>query len=307
MSQSNDDPLVSVVMSVYNGAALLERTMDSLLAQRGCDFEIVVIDDGSADTTPSLLAEYAQRDARVRVIRQQNTGLTRALIHGCELARGRFIARQDADDLSLPGRLKEQSDYLVANPDVVAVAGTARFVAPDGEWMYDVVPASRIAIELDVDHIKTPPLFATMFRRDVYLQCGGFRPQFVVAQDVDLWLRLEEAGLLHGLPRLHYQARMAIGGISSRRRLEQYRIGSLAIECAKRRRRGESDQPLLDAFDARSASRKPMTRAERARFNYYVGACLRRHDPPAARRYYARALRDNPFHLKALLRYLIER
>jgi glycosyltransferase involved in cell wall biosynthesis len=301
------EPDVSVVMSVYNGAGLLEKTMDSLLEQQGCDFEIVVIDDGSTDATPALLAGYAQRDRRVRVIRQQNTGLTRALINGCELARGRFIARQDVDDLSLPGRLKDQSDYLLANSDVVAVAGVARFVAPEGEWMYDVVPAARIAIELDVDRIKTPPLLASMFRRDVYLRCGGFRPQFVVAQDVDLWLRLDEAGPCHGLAQLHYQARMAIGGISSRRRLEQYRIGSLAIECAKRRRRGESDQPLLEAVAVQPGPKKPMTRAERARFFYYIGACLRRHDPAAARRYYVRALRENPLHLKALLRYLIDR
>ena len=98
-------PEVSIVMSVYNGACYLRAAVESVLDQQGVSFEFVVVDDGSTDESGAILDEYATRDPRLRVIHQQNTGLTQALIRGCSEARGEFIARQDADDVSLPGRL----------------------------------------------------------------------------------------------------------------------------------------------------------------------------------------------------------
>ena len=90
------DPEVSVVMSVYNGASHLFATLDSILSQEGVKFEFIVVNDGSSDKTGRILNDYAQRDSRLRIIHQENTGLTRALIRGCDAARGEFIARQDA-------------------------------------------------------------------------------------------------------------------------------------------------------------------------------------------------------------------
>ena len=98
-------PKVSVVMSVYNGAEHLAETLDSVLQQEDCDFEFIVVNDGSTDSTASILDEYARRDPRLRIIHQSNTGLTQALINGCHQARGEYIARQDAGDVSLSSRL----------------------------------------------------------------------------------------------------------------------------------------------------------------------------------------------------------
>jgi len=109
-------PEVSVVMGVYNGAEHLEQTLASILSQEGCDLEFIVVDDGSTDDTGSILDAWAAQDKRLRVIHQQNTGLTRALIRGCAEARGEFIARQDAGDVSLPGRLDAQFTYLKTIP-----------------------------------------------------------------------------------------------------------------------------------------------------------------------------------------------
>ena len=105
-------PQVSVVMSVYNGANHLSETLDSVLSQEDCDFEFIVVNDGSTDGTTRVLDDYAKRDKRLRVIHQENTGLTRALIRGCSEACGKFIARQDSGDISLPGRLKMQMNVL---------------------------------------------------------------------------------------------------------------------------------------------------------------------------------------------------
>src|SRR5215472_5045758 len=101
----NGNPEVSVVMSVYNNAPDLARTLDSILSQEGVDFEFIVVNDGSSDQSGQILNKYAQRDSRLRIIHQENAGLTRALIRGCDVARGEYIARQDAGDFSLPDRL----------------------------------------------------------------------------------------------------------------------------------------------------------------------------------------------------------
>ena len=300
-------PLVSVVMSVYNGLPSLGETLGSVLNQDDCDFEFNVINDGSRDGSGACLDEYARRDERLRVVHQENTGLTRALIRGCALAKGEFIARQDAGDFSLPGRLAEQAAFLSEHREVVAVASRIRFVAPDGEWLFDSESPANIEVTLDANSIKLPPLVGAMFRRDAYLRAGGFRPEFVVAQDVDLWLRLLEQGPCLGLAAAHYETRLNVSGISSRLRPEQLRFCALAVECAKRRTLGESDQSLLNTVAAAPRVNSSVTGKDKARFYYFVGACLHRNNRPAARRYYSRALSNNPFHIKALVRYLFGR
>ena len=94
-------PDVSVVMSVYNGADRLRETVESVLSQQGVSLEFIIIDDGSTDRSDVILANYARHDPRVHILYQPNQGLTRALIRGCEAAKGKYIARQDAGDISL--------------------------------------------------------------------------------------------------------------------------------------------------------------------------------------------------------------
>lgn len=300
-------PDVSVVMGVYNGAASLAATLDSVLAQEGCDFEFVVVDDGSTDATPAILRAYAARDRRLRVVTQPNTGLTRALVHGCAQAQGEFIARQDCGDRSLPGRLARQCAILRARADAVMVGSAVRFLGPGGEPLFVTARQADELHEglsrLDVGQLKGPPHHgATMFRRAAYERAGGYRSAFVVAQDIDLWLRLAESGLCIGDPEPAYEAVMEAGSISSRRRADQFRLATLAIECAKRRRRGESDAALLGESRAAPARPRSNPRLERARFFYFIGACLKPSDPQTARHYFRRSFREHPLMLKGLLR-----
>ncbi len=305
------EPVVSVVMGVYNGAEHLDQTLASVLSQDGCDLEFIVVDDGSTDETGRMLDEWAARDARLRVIHQQNAGLTRALIRGCAEARGEFIARQDAGDVSLPGRLAVQCDYLASHPDVAMVASGTRFVGPDGENLYEITRTGE-ALEqglsnLDLEKIQGPPHHGgTMFRRQAYLAAGGYRPAFVVAQDIDLWLRVAEVGKLWGISEIHYQARLAANSISGRRRADQMRAGVLAIECTQLRRSGQSDQGRIndEPLPAKRAG-GPSTRLEKSRFYYFIGACLSRRDPVSARRYFRRAVTEYPLSLKALARSIL--
>jgi glycosyltransferase involved in cell wall biosynthesis len=298
-------------MSVFNGADHLDETLDSVLSQEGCDFELVVIDDGSTDETPHVLRERASRDARIRLFHQENRGLTQALVRGCAEARGDFIARQDAGDVSLPGRLASQANHLRANSETVLVACGTRFVGPANETLYEAVrPGDALGAglsSLDVKTIAGPPHHGgTMFRKDAYLAVGGYRSVFAVAQDIDLWLRLAERGQVWGQDGICYLARLAPNSISTRRRHEQIGAGVLAIECAKARRIGRDDTTLLtDATEAGARGSSMTGRWDRSRFFYFIGACLSKTDPAAARRYFARAARENPLCLKALARRIL--
>jgi glycosyltransferase involved in cell wall biosynthesis len=301
---------VSVVMSVFNGASSLDRTMRSILQQDGCDFELVVIDDGSTDATSAMLDAYAGQDARVRVVHQPNTGLTRALAHGCALARGRYIARHDCGDESLPGRLARQARILRDHPDAVMVGSATSFIGPQQELLYTVRRSGdELHDGLGVLHprrLAGPPHHgATMFVREAYERAGGYRSAFRVAQDIDLWLRLWELGRCIGDPVTGLLAQLEAGGISSRRRADQLRLVEVAVECAQLRRRGEDEQRALLSAQTASDARGTRAPVQRAAFFYFVGCCLRKTDPPAARRYFRLALREHPMHLRSLVRLVL--
>jgi glycosyltransferase involved in cell wall biosynthesis len=256
------------------------------------------------------LADYAGRDPRLRVVHQRNSGLTRALIAGCELAVGEFIARQDAGDLSLPGRLAAQIAFLGARPGAVMTACGVRFVGPLNETLYQL---RRPMLELDaglrqstISTVSGPPHHgATMFRRRAYARVGGYRRPFDVAQDLDLWLRLAEDGQCLGMDEVFYQARLEPSSISSRRRDDQFRMARLALECKRARSSVGTDHEVLVRKPAELARNRKLSRTERARFNYFVASCIKRRDRIAARLYYRAAVRANPLHLKALVHLVL--
>ena len=302
------NPDVSVVMSVYNGAAALDETIESVLSQANCDFEFVVVNDGSTDNSREILDRWVLRDPRLRVIHQENSGLTRALIAGCAAARGEFIARQDAGDISLPHRLQLQYGLLREREDVVLVSCSCRMLGPRGELLFNLARIGDSLEEglshLDVVRIKGPPHHGTaMFRRQAYLDVGGYRPTFVVAQDLDLWLRLAEAGTCWGIDAVGYEATLEANSISGRRRAEQVRLGTLAVACAKERRAGRPDLPLIEAaIPPLKQPQRAMTKREEAKFLYFIGSCLRKRDPATSVAYFRESAKTYPFFLKALVR-----
>lgn len=305
----NKAPAVSVVMSVYNGAATLAATMDSVLSQEAVDFEFIVIDDGSTDGSGAILDDYARRESRVRVIHQDNTGLTRALIRGCAEARGQYIARQDVGgDVSLPGRLARQFALLESNPAVVLTSCGTRFVGPEGEFLYeDVQQGDELQQDLNqlrIDRIRGPSSHpSTMFRRSAYQAVGGYRPEFRVAQDLDLWMRLAEVGRCIAMPEVLYEATWQLGSVSHLRRQQQFLATKAILECRERRRRGESEQPILDSLTASLAKAGGKWKIPRglsdARFHYFLGSILARREPDMARRYLRQAVESWPWHVKA--------
>ena len=290
-------PLVSVVMSVYNGQQYLRPSLDSVLAQEGVDFEFVVVDDGSTDQSPKMLEEYAQKDSRIRLIRQGNTGLTRALARGCSEARGELIARQDADDVSFPGRLAKLATVLQEDSGIAVADSWVEWIGPRDEPLCitrfsDV--ASR-ATEGVLHHRQSPCHGSVMFRRKDYETVGGYRPQFYFAQDSDLWFRLSDRGGFLFVPEVLYRFRVAEGSISTSHRESQLRLYELARGCWSARQNVESEEPLL----AKAAQIRPgMARVGRTKKGagaYFIGRTLLRKGDPRAAKYLWSYVQHSPW------------
>src|SRR5437763_7182780 len=115
----SSQPVVDVVVPVFNGAKTVRKAIESLLSQTLRDIRILVVDDGSTDGTPHLLAKMAARDVRVQIIHQSHGGIVSACNTGLTQCGAEFVARQDADDISHPHRLESQVDYLREHPEVL--------------------------------------------------------------------------------------------------------------------------------------------------------------------------------------------
>lgn len=189
------EPLVSALVPVYNGAQMLVQALRSLLDQSLRSLEVIVIDDGSTDATPRLLAELAQSDPRLRPFRHERSGVARSLNRGLDLARGRYIARLDADDLSLPGRLERQVERMERQPDLV-IAGSAFYQLSEAGALRLVEPplsdgAIRLALLFDNPFAHS----AVMLRRAALVRGGlGYNPAYAQCEDYELWSRLLEHG-----------------------------------------------------------------------------------------------------------------
>lgn len=201
-------------MSVYNGQEYLAEAIDSILAQTFKDFEFLIIDDGSSDDSPDILDAYAQKDKRIKIIRQTNKGLVAALNKGLGLSRGTYIARMDADDVSLPGRLQKQ--IALAKSSGAALVGSGfyyidthgRKISSQSVWEED--PELKRAL-----YAGNP--FAhgsTLFLKDAVVKAGGYRGNVGPAEDYDLWLRLAPSHVFAACPEILYKWRVNPRGLS---------------------------------------------------------------------------------------------
>lgn len=195
-------PTVSVLMAVYNGQDHLRQALDSVLGQTFVDWELVVVDDGSTDATAAILADYAQREPRLRVVKQANAGQTRALNLGLGLARGKYIARLDADDVMCRERLAQQVAYMHAHRDVVLLGTAVELIDEHGQRLCTyVLPTGerRLRRLLIRDNPFAHP--SVMMRRGVVQWVGGYNDRFQICQDYDLWIRLARVGRLQNLAK----------------------------------------------------------------------------------------------------------
>ncbi|NNF13346.1 MAG: glycosyltransferase [Gemmatimonadetes bacterium] len=195
-----DGPVVSVIIPVRNGAAHLDEALDSMVGQTLRDIEVVVVDDGSVDSTPDILARWVDRDARVRALRQGPGGIVRALERGRAHARGEFIARMDADDISEPSRLQAQVDLLRRRPELSGCGCGVRYfpdeIVRDGarryeRWINHLVEPGDIDAGMFVECPLPHPTF--FFRAEALDVVGGYR-ETAGPEDYELILRMWSQG-----------------------------------------------------------------------------------------------------------------
>ncbi len=288
-------------MSAFNDAQHVDSALDSVLEHQDVDIECIVVDDGSSDSTPAVLRARAATDARVRVVRQANSGLTQALIAGCALARGEYIARQDADDVSLPGRLGLQSALLDANRELSFVSSWAEVMGPGDEpLLLHKRPAGAAAATRLLVHGRCGPPGhgSVMMRRAAYERVGGYRSKFYYAQDSDLWLRLAEVGQLDYVQRALYRYRIAAESISGRLHEHKLPYARLIDEIHAARLRGEDSEAIYERAELTRTSTQNKTSS--AATSYFIGRCLLARRDPRARGYLRRALIAEPWKLRHL-------
>jgi glycosyltransferase involved in cell wall biosynthesis len=237
------DPKVSVVMPVNNGEAWLAAAIDSVLAQTLADFELIVVDDGSTDTSPDIIAAASERDERIVMVRQpRQLGLVKALNAALAVARAPLLARLDADDMALPERLLHQVRCFDERSDLVLLGSWAERIDVDGRRTGEVRPETdpeRLAAILQ----KRNPLVhsSVMMRTAMVEKLGGYREAFLGAEDFDLWLRLSEHGVVANLPQTLVRYRVHGNSVTRRLALRQCFSTRLARAAAAARANSGTD------------------------------------------------------------------
>lgn len=220
-------PLLSVVMPVYNCRPYLADAITSIRRQTFENFELILIDDGSTDGSAKIMDTAAAADPRLRIIRRPNTGIVGALNDGLAASRGRFLARMDGDDISVPSRFTRQLDFLQANPSVALVGVSVEFIDARGARLklYQP-PRSGGAIRSALLDGNSGALIhpAIMGPREVWLRLAGYRPACNYVEDYDLFLRASQQGPLANLPETLLRYRIHAQSTNYRHRAVQLRL-----------------------------------------------------------------------------------
>ncbi len=204
---SNSSPTISVIMSVYNGELYLAEAIESILHQTFTDFEFIIIDDGSTDKTKEIISSFSDR--RIKVIEnKKNIGLSTSLNKGASIARGKYLARMDADDISLPERLAIQTEFLEAHPEIGLVGCNANVIDEHGTvFRTFYMPQTNALIRWNMC-FRTPFIHPTVVIRKEFLEhVRGYDDSILYSQDRDLWQRLSSFTSFANLPDIlfHYR------------------------------------------------------------------------------------------------------
>lgn len=228
-----NEPLVSVLMSVYNGERYLREAIESILAQTFTDFEFLIINDGSTDGSLDIILSYT--DTRIRLIdNAENIGLTKSLNKGISLARGKYIARMDADDISLVERLEKQVRFLEVEKEYVIIGTGAYLIDDSGDEI------GKLDRPFTYDEILGHIFFfnpvihpSVMFHREIIIKIGCYDTSIPKAQDYELWFRIIGKNMkIRNLPSLLIKHREHKNSIESASFDEQERWARASLKQA---------------------------------------------------------------------------
>jgi glycosyltransferase involved in cell wall biosynthesis len=232
-------PTISVVMPVYNTEQYIAQAVESVLAQTFDDFEFIILDDGSTDSSVSVLREFAERDDRIRFFPLEHRGYVSVLRRGLNHCRAEFVARMDSDDICEPQRFEKQIAYLREHPEVVALGSRVTLIDPYGSRVEN--PSHKLTHEELEAELLNGVGWAlvhptVMMRRDPLMKVGGYREDLAVSEDLDLFLRLAEVGKLANLPDVLLKYRQHLGSVNYTKYEQQKAVKRRIVTEAYKRR-----------------------------------------------------------------------
>lgn len=200
-THSKNGPRVSVIMPMYNAAETVTAAIESILNQTFENLEFIVIDDGSTDHSADIVNKLARRDRRIKLVRQPHNGFVESLVIATELAQAPFIARMDADDISISKRIETQVATLENHPETAVLGSMVEIIADQPlqsgmkryeTWINGLLTHEQISRELFIESPLPHP--SVILRTDALHAVGGYRVHPVWPEDYDLWMRLWQAG-----------------------------------------------------------------------------------------------------------------
>jgi glycosyltransferase involved in cell wall biosynthesis len=244
---------VSIVMSVYNAERYLREAIDSILTQTFSNFEFIIVNDGSTDNSLQIIESY--KDERIVLLNQENTGLAKALNKGIDFSKGRFIARMDADDISLPTRLQKQYDFLKRNPEYIAVGSSAIIIDVNGNYIF----TSFIATTDDEAKKNLPktPFYhsAVMFQKKEFLKAGKYCEAMLKSQDTVLFNRMAKYGKFYNIKEPLLRYRIVPTANSTRSNYGRDRFLTILEKAIKKNEISNEDKLFIDkAFEKRNST-----------------------------------------------------
>jgi glycosyltransferase involved in cell wall biosynthesis len=241
-------PKLSVVLPVWNGEKYIAEAVESVLRQTFAHFELLVIDDGSTDATAAILASYD--DPRIKIHRLAHGGIVQALNFGVAQSQAEWIARQDADDRSLPERFAMQWQALQEHKNAVLTFTDAALI---GEWKSRLgrarFPRTKAFIALRLCY-QSPIIHSTVvFRKDAFRQAGGYRPEERHAEDYALWGRMLELGEFVPVPQPLLEFRVHPASVSKHNLETQHSLTTQIASENTRRFMGLEERDARRAFE----------------------------------------------------------
>ena len=268
-------PLVSVIIPVYNQERYLSETIESVLNQTYSSFELILINDGSVDSSSEIMETYAAKDSRVITIHIENGGKPNAVNTAASVAKGELLAFMDHDDLMVPERLEKQVNYLEAHPEISAVSSNSYYVNEDGIIMGVQRYGKLETPEKSREYMERKQRIMCSFtsltvKKSVFEKVGGLRSRYWPSDDIDFINRLPQNGfLLIILNENLVKYRIHSQSTTSTNQWQLFRMATYTNYCVDQRNLN-LEEPTFEQFETMRKQEPWLARVKRNAHNHSI-------------------------------------
>jgi len=296
-------PMVTILMPAYNAAVFIKEAINSVLEQSFTDFELLVIDDGSVDDTAAIIREFT--DPRIIYLQKDHQGIASALNMGLREAKGRFIARFDADDVCMPNRLLKQVEFLSADDRYVLCGSDAEYISESGEHLFNFTCIGHTHEEIRSQLYVLCPFIhsSVMYRKEAVIAAGGYSPHAHNFEDYLLWVQLATYGRYANMPEQLIRVRFNPASVTIDEKWRGYRFRQLKRKIILKGNITAEEGDELKAIIQNQNTQKIKKGA-------YYALCgkkflVNNHQPSKARTYFSKAISIHPLRWDNYAFYLL--